>query len=72
MDENIAREIDDDLTKVYEKEEIMRKIFWKARQRAKEELTRQLADLQQKRTAGLGSMYGPTDQELMVSLSNLT
>lgn len=66
VDENIAREIDDDLTKEYEKEEIMRKTFWKARQRAKEELTRQLADFQQKRTAGLGTIYGPTDQELMV------
>lgn len=44
----------------------MRKTFWKARQRAKEELTRQLADFQQKRTAGLGTIYGPTDQELMV------
>ncbi|XP_066148059.1 rho guanine nucleotide exchange factor 12 isoform X2 [Euwallacea fornicatus] len=65
VDENIAREIDEDLTKEYEKEEIMRKIFWKARQRAKEELTRQLADFQQKRTAGLGTIYGPTDQELM-------
>ncbi|XP_048525123.1 rho guanine nucleotide exchange factor 12 isoform X1 [Dendroctonus ponderosae] len=65
VDENIAREIDDNLTKQYDKEEIMRKIFWKARQRAKEELTRQLADFQQKRTAGLGTMYGPTDQELM-------
>ncbi|XP_030755908.1 rho guanine nucleotide exchange factor 12 isoform X2 [Sitophilus oryzae] len=64
VDENIAREIDDDLTKEYEKEEIMRKIFWKARSRAKEELTRQLTDFQHKRTAGLGTIYGPTDSEL--------
>lgn len=64
MDENIAREIDEVLTKEYDKEEILRKIFWKARSRAKEELTRQLVDFQRKRIAGLGTMYGPTDQLL--------
>lgn len=66
VDENIAREIDEDLTKEYDKEEIMRKIFWKARSRAKEELTKQLTDFQQKRKAGLGTIYGPTDNELKV------
>lgn len=64
VDENVAREIDEVLTKEYDKEEILRKIFWKARSRAKEELTRQLADFQQKRTAGLGTIFGPTDQAL--------
>ncbi|XP_056631640.1 rho guanine nucleotide exchange factor 12 isoform X2 [Diorhabda sublineata] len=64
VDENIAREIDEVLTREYDKEEILRKIFWKARSRAKEELTRQLADFQQKRTAGLGTIYGPTDAAL--------
>lgn len=64
VDENIAREIDEVLTKEYDKEEILRKIFWKARSRAKEELTRQLADFQQKRTAGLGTIFGPTDTAL--------
>ncbi|CAH1107321.1 unnamed protein product [Psylliodes chrysocephalus] len=64
VDENIAREIDEVLTREFDKEEILRKIFWKARHRAKEELTKQLADFQQKRTAGLGTIYGPTDQIL--------
>ncbi|XP_072375594.1 rho guanine nucleotide exchange factor 12 isoform X3 [Diabrotica undecimpunctata] len=64
VDENIAREIDEVLTREFDKEEILRKIFWKARSRAKEELTKQLADFQQKRTAGLGTIYGPTDQAL--------
>ncbi|RZC41765.1 rho guanine nucleotide exchange factor 11 [Asbolus verrucosus] len=64
VDENIAREIDDVLTREFDKEEILRKIFWKARSRAKEELTKQLADFQQKRTAGLGTIFGPTDQAL--------
>ncbi|XP_076264707.1 rho guanine nucleotide exchange factor 2 isoform X14 [Rhynchophorus ferrugineus] len=72
VDENIAREIDEDLTKEYEKEEIMRKIFWKARSRAKEELTRQLTDFQQKRKAGLGTIYGPTDNELKEHYSDKT
>ncbi|XP_044751624.1 rho guanine nucleotide exchange factor 12 isoform X2 [Coccinella septempunctata] len=64
VDENVAREIDDVLMKEYDKEEILRKIFWKARARAKEELGRQLADFKQKRTAGLGTIYGPTDAAL--------
>ncbi|XP_063911076.1 rho guanine nucleotide exchange factor 11 isoform X3 [Zophobas morio] len=64
VDENIAREIDDVLTREFDKEEILRKIFWKARSRAKEELTKQLVDFQQKRTAGLGTIFGPTDQVL--------
>lgn len=52
------------LTKEYDKEEILRKIFWKARNRAKEELTKQLVDFQQKRTAGLGTIFGPSDCKL--------
>lgn len=64
VDENIAREIDDVLHKEFDKEEILRKIFWKARIRAKEELTKQLADFQQKRTAGLGTIFGPNDAKL--------
>ncbi|KAK4873317.1 hypothetical protein RN001_015346 [Aquatica leii] len=61
VDENVAREIDDVLTRQFDKEEILRRIFWKARNRAKEELTNQLADFQQKRTAGLGTIFGPND-----------
>lgn len=64
VDENIAREIDEVLSKESDKEEILRKIFWKARNRAKEELNEQLADFQQKRTAGLSTMFGPPDAKL--------
>lgn len=39
-------------------------IFWKARSRAKDELNDQLEDFQQKRTAGLGTLYGPNDTVL--------
>ncbi|KAI5704922.1 hypothetical protein M8J75_010069 [Diaphorina citri] len=64
VDENVAREIDDVLTKDFDKEDIMRKVFLKARLKAKEELNEQLADFQQKRTAGLGTLFGPSDTQL--------
>ncbi|GLG94480.1 Uncharacterized protein GBIM_01690 [Gryllus bimaculatus] len=68
VDENVAREIDDVLLNESDKEEILRKIFWKARVKAKEELNEQLADFQQKRTAGLGTLFGPPDTELDMSI----
>ncbi|GJQ79318.1 hypothetical protein Trydic_g16185 [Trypoxylus dichotomus] len=64
VEENVAHEIDFVLSREHDKEEIMRKIFRKARNKAREELTRQLSDFQQKRTAGLGTMYGPSDSVL--------
>ncbi|XP_051166448.1 rho guanine nucleotide exchange factor 11 isoform X3 [Leptopilina boulardi] len=70
VDENVAREIDDVLLKESDKEEILRKIFWKARARAKEELNEQLADFQVKRIAGLGTLFGPCDLELDESKSD--
>ena len=39
-------------------------IFFKARLKAKEELNEQLADFQQKRTAGLGTLFGPPEAQL--------
>ncbi|XP_025601965.2 rho guanine nucleotide exchange factor 11 isoform X3 [Athalia rosae] len=72
VDENVAREIDEVLLKESDKEEILRKIFWKARARAKEELNEQLADFQQKRTAGLGTLFGPTDAQLDESTNDKT
>ncbi|KAK9295284.1 hypothetical protein QLX08_010368 [Tetragonisca angustula] len=72
VDENVAHEIDDVLLKESDKEEILRKIFWKARTRAKEELNEQLADFQQKRTAGLGTLFGPSDAQLDESASDRT
>ncbi|XP_054000193.1 rho guanine nucleotide exchange factor 12 isoform X5 [Hylaeus anthracinus] len=70
VDENVAHEIDDVLLKESDKEEILRKIFLKARTRAKEELNEQLADFQQKRTAGLGTLFGPSDAQLDESVSD--
>lgn len=40
------------------------KVFWKARQKAKEELNDRLADFQQKKATGLGLIYGPSDTVL--------
>ncbi|XP_025161774.1 uncharacterized protein LOC105192214 isoform X2 [Harpegnathos saltator] len=70
VDENVANEIDDVLLKESDKEEILRKIFWKARTRAKEELNEQLMHFQQKRTAGLATIFGPTDNSLDESISD--
>ncbi|XP_011332497.1 rho guanine nucleotide exchange factor 12 isoform X2 [Ooceraea biroi] len=70
VDENVANEIDDVLLKESDKEEILRKIFWKARSRAKEELNEQLTHFQQKRTAGLATIFGPTDMSLDESISD--
>ncbi|XP_012137501.1 rho guanine nucleotide exchange factor 2 isoform X10 [Megachile rotundata] len=70
VEENVAHEIDDVLLKESDKEEILRKIFWKARIRAKEELNAQLTDFQQKRTAGLGTLFGPSDAQLDESASD--
>lgn len=64
VDESLAREVDDVLQNEFDKGEILRKIFWKSRQRAKEYIVQQLNDFQIKRTAGLGTMYGPSDQQL--------
>lgn len=45
----------------YEKEELLRNVFRKARQKAKEELGQQLSEFQVKRQVGLGTLYGPAD-----------
>jgi hypothetical protein len=45
----------------YEKEELLRNVFRKARQKAKEELSQQLSEFQVKRQVGLGTLYGPED-----------
>lgn len=65
VDESLAREVDDVLQNEHDKGEILRKIFWKSRHRAKECIIQQLAEFQMKRTAGLGTMFGPSDQQLL-------
>lgn len=65
VDESVAREVDSVLQNEYDKGEILRKIFYKGRIKAKEVINQQLDDFRVKRTAGLGTMYGPPDAQLM-------
>lgn len=63
--ETLARDVDNVLQNDYHKCEILRMIFRKSRQRAKERIIDQIDDFKLKRTTGLGTMYGPTDQQLL-------
>ncbi|XP_059352052.1 rho guanine nucleotide exchange factor 11-like [Daphnia carinata] len=64
VDEHVLHEIDDALQIDIDKEEILRKVFLKARSKAKEELKRHLAEFLSKRTVGLGTIFGPSDAVL--------
>uniref|UniRef100_A0A182MDE6 Phorbol-ester/DAG-type domain-containing protein n=1 Tax=Anopheles culicifacies TaxID=139723 RepID=A0A182MDE6_9DIPT len=64
VDEAQARDIDDVLQKENDKAEILRMVFVRTRLKAKETINQQLQQFQTKRTAGLGTMYGPNDQQL--------
>ncbi|CAB3378735.1 Hypothetical predicted protein [Cloeon dipterum] len=68
VDENNAREVDEVLFIDSDKEEILRKVFWKPRSKAKESLSEQLNDFRQKRIAGLGALFGASDIELDESI----
>ncbi|XP_063889550.1 rho guanine nucleotide exchange factor 11-like isoform X3 [Scylla paramamosain] len=70
VEENILHEIDETLQNELDKEEILRKVFWKARMRCREDLNEQLADFRNKRSAGLGSIFGPADHLLEESKYN--
>ena len=48
----------------------MRKLFAKARSQTRHLLKDQLSDFRQKRTVGLGNLYGPSDAELGLCLDN--
>ncbi|XP_046445837.1 uncharacterized protein LOC124195459 isoform X8 [Daphnia pulex] len=64
VDEHVLHEIDDALQVDIDKEEILRKVFLKARSKAKEELKRHLAEFLSKRTVGLATIFGPSDAVL--------
>ncbi|XP_043948380.1 uncharacterized protein LOC108022504 isoform X3 [Drosophila biarmipes] len=64
QDESLAREVDNVLQLEYDKVEILRTVFLRSRKRAKDLISEQLREFQQKRTAGLGTIYGPTDSKL--------
>lgn len=61
----MAREVDSVLQNEYDKQEILRKIFWKTRRNAKAFVNQQLQEFQDKRIAGLQTMFGPTDSALL-------
>ncbi|XP_064535825.1 uncharacterized protein RhoGEF2 isoform X4 [Drosophila montana] len=64
QDESLAREVDNVLQLEFDKVEILRTVFLRSRKRAKDIISEQLREFQQKRTAGLGTIYGPTDDKL--------
>ncbi|XP_038217274.1 rho guanine nucleotide exchange factor 11 isoform X2 [Zerene cesonia] len=64
VDENMANEIEHVLVNEYEKEELLRNVFRKARRQAKDELAKQLSEFQGKRRLGLATLYGPDDATL--------
>ncbi|XP_045487364.1 rho guanine nucleotide exchange factor 11 isoform X1 [Pieris rapae] len=66
VDENMANEIEHVLVNEFEKEEILRNVFRKARRQAKDELSRQLSEFQLKRQLGLATLYGPDDDTLQM------
>ncbi|XP_023171235.2 uncharacterized protein LOC111599722 isoform X2 [Drosophila hydei] len=64
QDESLAREVDNVLQLEFDKVEILSTVFLRSRKRAKDLISEQLREFQQKRTAGLGTIYGPTDDKL--------
>ncbi|XP_037025462.1 rho guanine nucleotide exchange factor 11 isoform X3 [Bradysia coprophila] len=65
--ESLARDVDNVLQNEHQKIEILRSIFRKSRQRAKEHINQQIEEFKIKRIAGLGTLYGPSDHQLMES-----
>lgn len=53
-----------------ESHDLILQVFWKARMRCREDLNEQLADFRNKRSAGLGSIFGPADHLLEESMHN--
>uniref|UniRef100_A0A182SD30 Phorbol-ester/DAG-type domain-containing protein n=1 Tax=Anopheles maculatus TaxID=74869 RepID=A0A182SD30_9DIPT len=67
VDEALAREIDDMLQKENGKAEKLSMVFLRSRVKVKDIINQQLQQFQTKRTAGLGTMYGPNDQLLQMA-----
>ena len=53
-----------------EDEQILRKLFWKARALARKEIKRQLEEFNERRAAGLATLYGPAEAELRACVDN--
>lgn len=81
--ESLARDIDDKLAQAknyqpqdrgnqqdFEMVGILRNVFQKSRSKARDIVNRQMEEFQEKRTAGLGTMYGPSGPELASAKGN--
>lgn len=81
--ESLARDIDDKLAQAknqqpqdrgnqqeFEMGGLLRNVFQKSRSKARDIINRQMEEFQEKRTAGLGTMYGPSGAELAAAKGN--
>lgn len=81
--ESLARDIDGKLAQAksyqpqdrgnqqdFEMAGLLRNVFQKSRSKARDIINRQMEEFQEKRTAGLGTMYGPTGPELAAARGN--
>lgn len=81
--ESLARDIDSKLAQAksyqpqdrgnqqdFEMAGLLRNVFQKSRSKARDIINRQMEEFQEKRTAGLGTMYGPTGPELAAARGN--
>lgn len=84
LSESLARDIDDKLAQAksyqpqdrsnqqqdFEMAGLLRNVFQKSRSKARDIINRQMEEFQEKRTAGLGTMYGPSGPELAAAKGN--
>lgn len=81
--ESLARDIDDKLAQAksyqpqdrgnqqdFEMAGLLRGVFQKSRSKARDTINRQMEEFQEKRTAGLGTMFGPSGPELANAKGN--
>lgn len=81
--ESLARDIDDKLAQAknyqpqdrgnqqdFEMAGLLRNVFQNSRLKARDIINRQMEEFQEKRTAGLGTMYGPSGPELAAAKGN--
>jgi Rho guanine nucleotide exchange factor 12 len=81
--ESLAREVDDKLAQSknfqpqeksnqqdFEMAKFLRDVFQKSRSKARDTVNRQMEEFQEKRTAGLGTMFGPSASELATTKGN--
>lgn len=81
--ESVARDVDDKLAQAtsyhpqdrgnqqdFEMAGLLRNVFQKSRSKSRDVINRQMDEFQEKRTAGMGTMFGPTGPELAAAKGN--